>query len=63
MWRKTWKQILKYAEFFCQNFFGRFSRAEMEAENNSNEDEELIDPITITVNVGASLKWTASLEE
>ena len=35
-------------------FFFRFSRAEMEAENNSNEDEDVIDPITIAVNAEAS---------
>ncbi len=38
----------------------------MEAENNSNEDEEVIDPITIAVNTGASLSgqhhWKRNLK-
>ncbi len=47
--------IFFFPKFFCQNYFLRFSRAEIEAENNSNEDEEVIDPITIAVIAGASL--------
>ena len=48
--------MLKFiAKIFLPEFFLRFSRAEMKAENNSNEDEEVIDPITIAVNAGASL--------
>ena len=49
------------AEFIYLQFVTGFSflRAQMEAlnhsENNSTEDEEVIDPITITVNAGASL--------
>ena len=35
----------------------------MKAENNSNEDEEVIDPITIAVNAGASLCGQHLLEE
>ena len=38
----------------------------MKAENNSNEDEEVIDPITIAVNAGASLcgqhYWKSNLK-
>ena len=32
-----------------------------QSENNSTEDEEVIDPITITVNAGASLPESASI--
>ena len=31
------------------------NQSDSESENNSNQDEEVIDPITIAVNAGASL--------